>query len=142
MKLQRDPHLLQRLPTVSDARGGVSFLEEPTHLPFTLRRVYWLHGLDRDHPRGFHAHRELEQVVLAASGALTLVLDDGQRRWEHRLQRPDEGVYVGPGLWRELHDFAPGSTLLVLASHPHDEADYIRDYDAFVATANARRGLR
>lgn len=138
MTILRDPRLLQPLPTVSDARGGVSFLEEPTHLPFTIRRVYWLHGLTHDRPRGFHAHRQLEQVVLAASGALTLVLDDGRERWEHRLCRPDEGVYVGPGLWRELHDFDPGTTLLVLASHAHDEADYIRSYDDFLAAVRSR----
>ncbi|HJQ58553.1 MAG TPA: FdtA/QdtA family cupin domain-containing protein [Vineibacter sp.] len=122
----------------TDPRGRLHFIESGTDLDFTVQRAFWIHGVPVGQNRGHHAHREARLVIMALSGAAGLVLDDGRRRETVRLDRPDVGMLVGTWVWHELHDFAAGTVVLVLASTGYAEADYIRDYDAFRREVAAR----
>ena len=119
------------LPKISDPRGNLTFIEEAKHVPFVLKRVYYLYDVPGGESRGGHAHRALEQFIIAASGSFTVVLSDGRRRERFFLNRSYYGLYVPRMVWRELEDFSSGSICLVLASELFDEADYIRDYSEF-----------
>jgi len=123
------------LQTIRDARGNLTVVEEENHLPFDLRRVYWLYDVPGGESRAGHAHRRLEQVFVAASGSFDIVLDDGRGRDRVTLNRSYYGLYVPRMVWREIEDFSSGAVCLVLASLPYDEDDYFRDYDAFRAAA-------
>jgi dTDP-4-dehydrorhamnose 3,5-epimerase-like enzyme len=123
---------LIELPKIVDPRGNLSFIEGGRHVPFEIRRVYYLYDVPGGEARGGHAHRELNQLLIAASGSFTVVLDDGHGQQRITLNRPDRGLRITPGIWRELEDFSSGAVCLVLASHPYDEADYIRDYEEFL----------
>ena len=101
-------------------------------MPFEIRRVYCIIG-HPDRPRGFHAHRNLSQLLVCLSGSCRIIIDNGHERGEWLLDRPDLGVAVGPLEWREMHDFSDGAVLMCLADAPFDEADYIRDYAEFLA---------
>ncbi len=114
-----------------DPRGRLTSLEEGREVPFTVRRVYLLHDVPEEALRGGHAHKALHQVVLAAAGSFTLRLDDGIQHESFTLATPRLGLYIGPGLWRTLESFSPGTVALVLASAAYDEGDYIRDYADF-----------
>jgi len=127
---RRDPCLIE-LPRITDARGNLTFVEGGAHLPFDIRRVYYLYDVPGGEARGGHAHRQLEALIIAASGSFEVVLDDGGQRRSFFLNRSWHGVYVPAMTWRELHDFSSGSVCLVLASRPYEEDDYIRDYDTF-----------
>jgi hypothetical protein len=100
-------------------------------VPFEIRRVYYLYDVPGGASRGGHAHRELEQVLIAASGAFEVALSDARGARAIRLDRAHRGVYIAPGIWRELRNFSSGAICLTLASAPYDEADYIRDYEEF-----------
>jgi hypothetical protein len=100
--------------------------------PFAVHRVYWIHGLRAGDRRGEHAHREMQQLLVATSGRLSVELDDGKACRDFLLDRPSLGLWVPAGLWRRIHVLADGSTLLSLASTHFEESDYIRDYDAFL----------
>jgi dTDP-4-dehydrorhamnose 3,5-epimerase-like enzyme len=126
---------LLELQTIRDARGNLTVVEEATHLPFDLRRVYWLYDVPGGESRAGHAHRALEQVFVAASGSFDVILDDGRNRDRVRLNRSYYGLYVPRMIWREIDDFSSGAVCLVMASLPYDEDDYFRDYDAFRAAA-------
>lgn len=126
---------LIELPKISDPRGNLTFIEGNQHVPFRIERVYYLYDVPAGAERGGHAHRELEQLLLAAAGSFDVVLDDGRRRQRVQLNRPYVGLYVGPMVWRELDNFSSGSVCLVLASRPYDPADYHRDYEQFRAAA-------
>ena len=121
------------LPKISDPRGNLTFIEGTRHIPFTIERVYYLYDVPGGESRGGHAHKLLEQFIVAASGSFKVVLDDGTQRSEFYLNRSYFGLYVPRMVWRELSDFSSGSVCLVLASHPYDEADYLRDYSSFRA---------
>jgi len=123
-------HRLIDFPQVVDSRGSLTYVEESDHLPFDVSRVYYLYEFSGEQ-RGNHAHRELEQVMIALNGGLDVKLDDGEAAVTVRLDDPSEGLYVPPGLWRTLDGFETGTVCLVLASDPYDEDDYIRDYDEF-----------
>ncbi len=110
-------------------------MESNRNVPFDIRRVYYITGMSPDQPRGFHAHRQLQQVAVCVAGRCRMVLDDGKTRNETWLDTPDNGVLIGNMVWREMHDFSSDCVLLVLASELYDEADYIRDYDAFLRAA-------
>ena len=97
-----------------------------------MRRTYYLYDVPGGESRGGHAHRELSQLIIAASGSFTVTLDDGKVKRTFVLNRPYQGLYIVPGIWRTLDDFSTGAVCLVLASHGYDEADYIRDYDEFI----------
>ncbi len=123
------------LPRFGDARGALSFVEPPEHIPFAIRRVYYLYDVPAGQERGAHAHRALEQLLIAVAGSFTITLDDGVTRAEHVLTGPHHGLYLPPLVWHELRDFGPGTVCLSLASAPFDETDYFRDYPAFLAAA-------
>jgi len=123
------------LPRFRDDRGSLTFIEPPL-IPFEIRRVYYLYDMPDTATRGAHGHRRLEQVMIAVAGALDVELDDGRQKRSFRLSRPDEGLYIAPMIWRALTNFSAGSVCVVLASERYDEADYFRDYAAFLAAAN------
>ncbi len=121
------------LPKISDPRGNLSFIEGGQHIPFDIKRVYYLYDVPGGSDRGSHAHKSLHQFVVAMSGSFDVVLDDGKDKKRFHLNRSYYGLYVCPMMWRELDNFSSGSVCMVLASAHYDEADYIRDYTEFTA---------
>ncbi len=121
------------LPRIQDRRGNLTFVEANRHVPFDVRRVYYLYDVPGGAERGGHGHHRLRQMIIAMSGSFDVVLDDGKRRARYHLNRSYTGLYVCPMIWRELDNFSSGSVCLVLASEPYDEADYLRDYENFRA---------
>jgi dTDP-4-dehydrorhamnose 3,5-epimerase-like enzyme len=121
------------LPVVSDPRGDLTFVEGERHVPFPIRRVYYLYNVPVDAERGGHAHRELEQVVFALSGSFRMKIDDGHQKSEYWLRDPRKGLYINRLIWREMDSFSQGAVCMVLASHPYDETDYFRDYNDFTS---------
>jgi hypothetical protein len=120
------------LPRVTDPRGNLTFVEGGRHVPFDIRRVYYLYDVPGGAERGGHCHKALEQVLIAMSGSFDVILDDGTRRQRFHLNRSYYGLYIAPMVWRELDNFSSGSVCLALASAPYDEADYYRDYESFL----------
>ncbi|MEP7058833.1 MAG: FdtA/QdtA family cupin domain-containing protein [Caldimonas sp.] len=123
------------LPKISDPRGNLTFVEGGTHIPFDIRRVYYLYDVPGGSERGGHAHKGLFQLIIAMSGSFDVVLDDGNTKRRHHLNRSYSGLYVCPMIWRELDNFSSGSVCMVLASNVYDENDYYRNYDEFVSVA-------
>lgn len=117
--------------SVSDPRGRLIVAEGLRDVPFDIRRVYYMRDLKPDEPRGFHAHKALEQVAVCVAGSCTFILDDGETREEVRCDDPARGLYVGPMIWHEMQDFSPDCILLMFASAEYDESDYIRDRSEF-----------
>ena len=122
-----------QLPKIHNRAGNITALENNIHLPFEVKRVYYLYDVPAGEERGGHAHRELQQIVVAASGAFDVFLNDGMNKKIVHLDRPFIGLHIVPGIWRELLNFSSGAVCLVLASHKYDEKDYIRDYENFKA---------
>ena len=118
-------------PKITDLRGNLSFIEENRQIPFEIKRVYYLYDVPSGATRGGHAHKSLEQIVIALSGSFDVVLDDGYERRKVFLNRPHYGLYIPPGVWRELENFSSNSVALSLVSQLYDETDYIRDYETF-----------
>ena len=116
----------------SPRKGDISVVENGITVPFDTNRVYYLYDVPGGVDRGGHAHKELKQLIVAASGSFTVVLDDGIVKRSVVLNRPYMGLYVVPGIWRVLEDFSSGSVCLVLASEKYDPNDYIRDYEEFL----------
>lgn len=116
----------------SDRKGNLSVVQNGDTIPFDVKRVYYLYDVPGGESRGAHAHKELSQLIIAASGSFTVTLDDGKVKRSFLLNRPYQGLLVVPGIWRDLDDFSSGSVCMVLASHPYDKEDYIRDYDEFL----------
>jgi hypothetical protein len=129
------PVRLVPLPRISDPRGNLTFIESNRHVPFECRRVYYLYDVPGGEDRGGHAHRELQQLIIAASGSFDVSVDDGRNTMRYQLNRSYVGLYVPRMVWRELTNFSSGSVALVLASEHYDEADYHRDYDEWAAVA-------
>lgn len=125
------------LPKVSDARGNLTFVEGHNHIPFDIKRVYYLYDVPGGADRGEHAHKDLHQFVISMSGSFDLLLDDGFEQKRFQLNRPYYGIYVCPMMWRYLDNFSSGSVCMVLASGPYDESDYIRDRDEFLRAVGA-----
>lgn len=123
-------HLLP-LRVRGDSRGSLIALERATGVPFEVARAYYIFDTREGVSRGCHAHYKLNQLAVAVHGGCTMVLDDGDTRETFRLASPDQGLLIGPMVWREMHDFTPDCVLLVLADAPYDESDYIRDFDEF-----------
>lgn len=123
----------------SDRKGNITVVENGRDVPFEVRRTYYLYDVPGGESRGAHAHRELSQLIIAASGSFSVTLDDGNVKRTFILNRPYQGLYVVPGIWRTLEDFSSGAVCLVLASHPYDAGDYIRDYDEFIKYKNEVR---
>ena len=120
------------LPKIEDHRGNLTFIEQTNHIPFEIKRVYYLYDVPGGGVRGGHAHKELHQFIIAASGSFDVVLNDGKEQKRHHLNRSYYGLYIPPMTWRELDNFSSGSVCLVLASEPYIEEDYIRDLDGFL----------
>src|SRR5437868_9576674 len=109
------------LPKIADPRGNLTFIESHRHIPFDIRRVYYLYDIPGGAERGGHAHRRLQQLLIAIAGSFDVVVDDGQKRQRYHLNRSYFGLYLPPMTWRELDNFSSGSVCLVLASDPYDE---------------------
>ena len=120
------------IPHRGDARGQLAVAELGGALPFVVRRVYWIHGTKPGASRGFHAHKQLRQLCVCVAGSVRMSLFDGRREESVVLASHAKGLLIGPGLWREMHDFSPDCVLMVFADAEYDEADYIRDRDQFI----------
>ena len=127
------------LPKVADPRGNLTFVEGGNHIPFEIRRVYYLYDVPGGSDRGSHAHRSLHQFVVAMSGSFDIVLHDGDRHRRFHLNRSYFGLYICPMMWRTLDNFSSGGVCMVLASEAYDAEDYIRDYDQFLTLARGPR---
>ena len=121
------------LPRIERPDGSISPVESGRTIPFEIKRVYYIYDVVGGSSRGGHAHRQLEQLIVAATGAFTVLLDDGKKRREVDLNRAWMGLCVPPLMWREIVNFSSGAVCVVLASKPYDGADYIRDHTEFVA---------
>ena len=126
------------LPKVSDPRGNLSFIEAGEHVPFDIKRVYYLYDVLGESDRGSHAHKNLHQFIIAMSGSFDVVLDDGREKKRFHLNRSYYGLYVSPIMWRDLDNFSSGAVCMVLASEHYDESDYIRDYNQFLEMTKNR----
>jgi len=120
------------LPKIENRSGNITPLENLIDLPFEIRRVYYIYDIPGGESRGGHAHKELHQLIIAASGSFDILLDDGRNKKVVHLNRPYLGLYIVPGIWRELINFSSGAISLVLASMKYDERDYIRNYKLFL----------
>ena len=138
-------HLID-LPKVTDRRGNLTFVEGSRHIPFPIRRVYYLYDVPGGAARGGHAHRKLHQLAIAVSGSFEMLLDNGREQTTVRLDRAHTGLIIVPWVWRELLNFSSGAVCLVLASRPYEEEDYIRHHGEFRALVEAaaapRRGRK
>jgi len=121
------------LPKIHDPKGNLTFVESSVHIPFDIKRVYYVYDVPGGSERGSHAHKDLQEFIIAISGSFDVVLNDGQQQKRFHLNRSHYGLYVSPMMWRDLDNFSSGSVCLVLASDTYQESDYIRDYDAFLA---------
>lgn len=126
------------LRKISDPRGNLTPIEGGADIPFDIKRVYYLYDVPGGESRGAHAHKELQQLIVAANGSFTITLDDGKKKNVFTLNRPYQGLLIVPGIWRDLDDFSSGAVLLCLASEHYDAADYIRDYDEFLEYKNVK----
>lgn len=115
-----------------DDRGQLVALEELKDIPFEIKRVYYMYDTKRNVRRGFHSHKNLEQILICVSGKCKILLDDGREREVITLDKPSEGIYIGANIWREMFDFSEDAVLMVLASEHYNESDYIRSYDDFL----------
>lgn len=121
------------LPKIQDPRGNLTFIENSCHIPFDIKRVYYLYDVPGGSDRGSHAHRNLHQFIIAMSGSFDVVLDDGRQKKRFQLNRSHYGLYVCPMMWRYLDNFSSGSVCLALVSEKYTEDDYIREYDTYLS---------
>lgn len=117
---------------IGDERGKLVALEGNKNVPFDIKRVYYIFDTLPDLIRGKHAHKELEQIIVAIDGACQFVLDDGKTKEKVWLNTPTKGLYIGKNMWREMHHFSYGCKLMIIASTHYDEKEYIRDYQEFL----------
>jgi dTDP-4-dehydrorhamnose 3,5-epimerase-like enzyme len=120
------------LPIISDPRGNLSFIEGGRHVPFDIKRIYYLYDVPGGATRAGHAHKTLHQLLVAMSGSFNVTLDDGRERRDFHLNRSYYGLYIYPMVWREIDNFSSGSVCMALASDFYEEADYYRDYEEFL----------
>ena len=127
------------LPKICDPRGNLTFVENGHHVPFDIARAYWVYDVPGGEERGGHSHHVAEELIIATGGSFNVNLFDGYETKTYTLNRPFEGLYVPPGYWRTLDNFASGSVCMVLTSTPYDEADYVRDYDDFMELVSRKQ---
>ncbi|QPR36625.1 WxcM-like domain-containing protein [Delftia acidovorans] len=127
------------LPKVEDPRGNLTFIEAGQHVPFDIRRVYYLYDVPGGSHRGGHAHKCLHQLLIAMSGSFDITLDDGRTKFKYHLNRSYYGLYIPPMIWREIDNFSSGSVCLVLASDHFMEDDYYREYGDFRSAVNGKK---
>ena len=121
------------LPSFDDSRGSLIAIEGLKDISFNIQRIYYIFNCESRASRGFHAHKDLEQLAISVSGRCDIMLDDGEQRETVSLTSPRKGLLIGAMTWREIHNFSDDCVLLVLASRHFDESDYIRDYNEFLA---------
>ena len=121
------------LPKISDSNGNLTFVESCKHIPFDIRRIYYLYDIPGGSFRGSHAHKNLHQFIIAISGSFDIEIDDGNTKKRFHLNRPYFGLYLPPMMWRFLDNFSSGSVCMVMASEIFNEADYLRDYSQFLS---------
>ena len=126
------------LPKIEDPRGNLTFIEGGRHVPFEIKRAYYLYDVPGGSHRGGHAHKDLHQLLIAMSGSFDITLDDGRTKFKYHLNRSYYGLYIPPMIWREIDNFSSGSVCMVLASEHYSEDDYYRDYDQFSLAANGK----
>ena len=127
----QNPYIIQ-LPKFLDARGNLSFVEQKNHIPFAIRRTYWLYDVPGGEARGGHAYINNQEFIVALSGSFDILLDDGKEKKTFTLNRSYYGLYVPKGLWREMDNFSTNSLAMILSSTDYDANDYIRDYELFL----------
>ncbi|MDK2597603.1 sugar 3,4-ketoisomerase [Pseudoalteromonas obscura] len=126
---------LIKFDNLGDKRGSLISLEQNNNIPFNIKRIYYIFDTKEGEARGFHAHKNLEQVAVCVKGSVTFILDDGNSKEEFQLSSPDVGLYISGLKWREMHNFSDDCVVMVIASELYDESDYIRDYDEFLRCA-------
>lgn len=122
------------LPKILDERGNLSFLQNNTHIPFEIKRTYWIYDVPGGEQRGGHAFKEQQELIIAISGSFDVRVFDGEQEQVFSLNRSYYGLYVPAGIWRQMEDFSTNSLALVVSSTPYSEDDYIRDREAYVAS--------
>ena len=125
------------LPVVSDPRGNLTFIEASRHVPFEIRRIYYLYDVPGGAHRAGHAHKKLQQVLVAMSGSFDVTLDDGRSKQKFHLNRSYQGLFIPPMIWRDIDNFSSGAVCMAVASEWFDEADYYRDYNVFLKAVEA-----
>ena len=140
--MQIDECRMIEFPRISDPRGNLTFVEGGRHIPFDIRRVYYLYDVPGGATRAAHGHRSLSQVMIAMSGSFDVTLDDGQATRKFHLNRSYYGLYLPPMIWRDLDNFSSGSVCMVLASEVFEESDYYRDYQQFLAAVAANKASK
>ena len=131
------PHIIE-LPRVPDPRGNLTFIEGSRHVPFEIKRVFYLYDVPGGETRAGHALKTTDQFLVAVSGSFTVICDDGRIKHRFFLNRSYYGLYIPPLVWREIEDFSSGAVCLVLASEFYDEGDYYREYGDFSKAVEAR----
>lgn len=120
------------LPNLGDHRGSLVVAEANRDIPFNIQRLYYIFGAQPDVPRGFHAHKELQQIAFCIQGSCKMLMDNGKEKLEVLIGQSNKGLFIPPMVWHEMHDFSKDCILLVLASDYYEESDYIRNYDQFL----------
>jgi dTDP-4-dehydrorhamnose 3,5-epimerase-like enzyme len=131
-------HLID-FPVINDRRGDLTFIEGQRHIPFLIKRVYYLYNVPTDSNRGGHAHKNLEQVIICISGSFEIHINDGNADKKFILNQASNGLYLCPMIWREIRNFTPNTVCLVLASDFFDESDYYRCYDDFLLNVESKK---
>ena len=126
-------------PKIGDPRGTLSFIENSNHIPFDIKRVYYLYDVPGGASRAAHAHKNLHQIIIAMSGSFDITIDDGIKKKKIHLNRPYEGLYLCPMIWRDIDNFSGGSVCVVLASDFYDESDYYRNYNLFLKNVERKQ---
>lgn len=126
------------LPKIADPRGNLTFVESGRHIPFEIKRIFYLYDVPGGETRAGHALKKCHQFIIAISGSFDLVLDDGTRKERYHLNRSYYGLYVPPLIWREIEDFSTNSVCMVMASEFYNEDDYFREYPEFIKAAGGR----
>ncbi|MBN2744054.1 WxcM-like protein [Breznakibacter xylanolyticus] len=129
------------LPKILDERGNLTFVEQVRHIPFEIKRVYWIYDVPGGQIRGGHAFREQQEVIIALSGSFDVQLNDGKVVKPYHLNRSYYGLYVPGGIWRHMENFSTNSVALVISSTKYDESDYIRDFSAYQTYLNEHKSL-
>ena len=134
-----NPHIID-LPKILDQRGNLSFVEANNHIPFSIKRTYWIYDVPGGEIRGSHAFKENQELIIALSGSFDVVLHDGLKESRFHLNRSYYGLYVPSMIWRSMENFSTNSLAVILASIPYAADDYIRDFDEFVHLLSAVEG--